>query len=132
MVEINKTKFKAIKSLFTPRKQFVYFIDQYSILKNKPEAVMAIIKANIQAREIDRTIVDILTIKDGQGLTPLHYAILKNKPFLLLQYCHSRFESFLSLCIESIWPKVLVTHCQIVSVLLTYRCSLFFPLLFIF
>ena len=31
----NKTKFKAVVSLFIPQKQFVYFIDQYSILKNK-------------------------------------------------------------------------------------------------
>ena len=31
----NKTKFKAIVSFFTPTKQFVYYIDQYLILKDK-------------------------------------------------------------------------------------------------
>ena len=31
----DKTKFKTIISLFTPENQIVYYIDQYSILKNK-------------------------------------------------------------------------------------------------
>ena len=82
----NKTKFKAIVSLFTPQKQFVYFVDQYSILKNKFYS-----KKNIVALDYQHGVKKYL--KNHVKL--LNYIKLHQKNIHLIRVTNSFFKSYL-------------------------------------
>lgn len=82
----NKTKFNAIISLFTPQKQFVYFIDQYSILKNSFK-----IKKNIVALDYQHGVEKYL--KNHVKL--LNYVKLNQKNIRLIRVTNSFFKSYL-------------------------------------
>ncbi|MDB3995857.1 glycosyltransferase family 4 protein [Candidatus Pelagibacter sp.] len=82
----NKTKFKSKISLFTPNNQIVYYIDQYSILKNKFYD-----KKNIVAIDYQHGVVKFLK----NHLKLLNFVKLHQKKIHLIRVTNSYFKSYL-------------------------------------